>query len=108
MRSLLVVGGDHLGNITDQLKALGVCHICHLSGRKCQQVKREIPKNIDAVLVLTDYINHNLSKVIKQRAKEQKVPIYFAKRSWCSIYKCLTEGDPERFATHTKQKTPTH
>ncbi|MDQ0340425.1 hypothetical protein J2S00_003240 [Caldalkalibacillus uzonensis] len=108
MRSLLVVGGDHLGNITDQLKELGVCQICHVSGRKCQQVKREIPKNVDAVLVLTDYINHNLSKVIKQRAKEQRVPIYFAKRSWCSIYRCLTAGDPQRFLSSTKPRSHVH
>lgn len=91
VRSLLIVGADHLGNISSQLEGIGIEKISHLTGRKCQEVKRGIPDNVDAVLILTDFVNHNLSKTIKQRAKEQSKPIYFAKRSWCSIYQALTE-----------------
>ncbi|WP_025027709.1 DUF2325 domain-containing protein [Caldalkalibacillus mannanilyticus] len=90
MKSLLIVGADHLGSIVEQLTTIGINKISHVSGRKCQAVKRGIPENVDAVLVLTDYVNHNLSKVIKQKAKEQALPIYFSKRSWCSIHSVLT------------------
>lgn len=90
MASLLIVGADHLGNITDKLSEIGFHDVSHLSGRKCQSVKKAIPENIDLILVLTDYVNHNLSKVIKQKAKEQSLPIYFAKRSWCSIHQVLS------------------
>ncbi len=91
MKSLLVVGADHLGNITEKLLSSGFHEIIHLDGRKVNMVKREIPENIDIVFVMTDYINHNLAKVIKQRAKEQAKPIYFVKRSWSSIHKVINQ-----------------
>ncbi|MNI34405.1 hypothetical protein D3C73_883950 [compost metagenome] len=91
MESILVVGADHLGNIEENLSTLGFSKVMHVSGRKCQAVKRNIPEHVDAVLVLTDYVNHNLTKVIKQQAKEQSLPIYYAKRSWCSVQKALCD-----------------
>lgn len=92
MSKLLIVGGDHLGGIVDKLTNIGFDEVLHISGRKCQTVKKGIPENVDSILVLTDYINHNLSKVIKQKAKEQSLPIYFAKRSWCSIHQAFAEN----------------
>lgn len=93
MPSLLIIGADHLGTIADKLSDFGFDQIHHITGRKCQTVRRKgIPENIDLVLVLTDYVNHNLSKVIKQKAKEQSLPICFAKRSWCSICQVLEEN----------------
>jgi len=89
MSSLLVVGADHLGNITDKLMSSGFKEIIHLDGRKVNMVKRGIPEHIDLVLVMTDYVNHNLAKVIKQKAKSQEKPIYFVKRSWSSIHPVL-------------------
>ncbi|WP_141432303.1 DUF2325 domain-containing protein [Bacillus sp. 03113] len=90
MRSLLIIGADHLGNIPKKLGEIGYKEVLHLNGRKVQMVKRKIPEHIDFILILTDYINHNLSNVIKQRAKEQDIPICFAKRSWSSIHQVLT------------------
>ncbi|MED4455753.1 DUF2325 domain-containing protein [Metabacillus fastidiosus] len=86
MGSLLVVGADHLGVITNKLLSVGFDEILHISGRKVQMVKKEIPGNISFILVLTDYVNHNLSTVIKQKAKSQSIPVFYAKRSWSSIY----------------------
>ncbi|RBW69545.1 DUF2325 domain-containing protein [Bacillus taeanensis] len=89
MRSLLIVGADHLGTIPSKLGKVGYKRVVHLSGRKVQMVKRKIPDHIDLILVLTDYINHNLSAVIKQKAKEQEIPIRYAKRSWSSIHQAI-------------------
>ncbi|UUZ92098.1 DUF2325 domain-containing protein [Paenibacillus sp. P25] len=89
MPSILVVGADHLGNMPEHLAGIGFDEVMHMSGRKCQAVRKGIPEKVDAVLVLTDYVNHNLTKVIKQRAKEQESPIYYAKRSWCSVKQAL-------------------
>lgn len=89
--SLMIVGADHLGGIEDKLSAIGFHEVFHVTGRKVQAVKQEIPEKINLVLVLTDYINHNLAKVIKQKAKEQSLPICYAKRSWSSIYQALHE-----------------
>lgn len=91
MRSLMVVGADHLGNITDKLINTGFGEIHHIDGRKVNSVKKGIPESIDLVLVLTDYVNHNLAKVIKQKAKEKEKPIFFVKRSWSSIYPIIEE-----------------
>lgn len=91
MLNVLIVGADHLGNIIEKLKSNGFHKVTHISGRKVNMVKREIPENVDVVFVITDYINHNLAKVIKQRAKEQEVPTYYVRRSWCSIHKVLEE-----------------
>ncbi|GMB09893.1 hypothetical protein EDD69_11545 [Thermolongibacillus altinsuensis] len=89
MSSLLVVGADHLGSIADKLKSSGFREIIHLDGRKVNMVKRQIPEHVDIVFVMTDYINHNLAKVIKQKAKDQEKPIYFVKRSWSSIQQVI-------------------
>ncbi|CAG9622411.1 DUF2325 domain-containing protein [Sutcliffiella rhizosphaerae] len=91
MTSLMVVGADHLGNIQDKLKTKGFENVLHIDGRKVQVVKRAIPDHVDIILVLTDYINHNLAKVIKQRAKESNKPVYFCKRSWSSIQQIIGE-----------------
>lgn len=91
MPSILVVGADHLGNMPEHLAEIGFDDVMHMSGRKCQMVRKGIPDKVDAVLVLTDYVNHNLTKVIKQQAKDQEVPIYYAKRSWCSVKKALCD-----------------
>ncbi|WP_240376720.1 DUF2325 domain-containing protein [Bacillus piscicola] len=89
MRSLLVVGADHLGLIPNKLSAVGFDKILHMDGRKAQKIKKNIPSDITCILVLTDYVNHNLAKSIKERAKDESIPIYYAKRSWCSIYQAM-------------------
>jgi hypothetical protein len=86
VRTLMVVGADHLGTISEKLLNIGFGEIHHIDGRKVNCVKKGIPESIDIVFVLTDYVNHNLAKVIKQKAKEKDKPIYFVKRSWSSIY----------------------
>nr|WP_295970858.1 DUF2325 domain-containing protein [uncultured Bacillus sp.] len=91
MNSLLIIGADHLGVIPEKLTSVGFKKILHMSGRKVQMVKRDIPENISCILILTDYVNHNLTSVIKKRAKNQSIPIFYAKRSWSSIYNVLKD-----------------
>ncbi|WP_332697998.1 DUF2325 domain-containing protein [Halalkalibacter lacteus] len=93
MSSLLIVGADRLGSIPKKLEEYGFDEIIHVSGRKVQMVKKEIPTHIDLVLVLTDFINHNLTGVLKKKATEQAIPICYAKRSWCSIYQAIGKCD---------------
>ncbi|ALA69809.1 dihydroorotate dehydrogenase [Geobacillus stearothermophilus 10] len=91
MASLLVVGADHLGHITNKLERSGFREIIHLNGRKVNMVKRDIPEHVDAILVMIDYVNHNLAKKVKEKAKSKDKPIYFAKRSWSSINAVLEQ-----------------
>ncbi|MGD8190893.1 DUF2325 domain-containing protein [Brevibacillus ginsengisoli] len=104
MASLLIVGADHLGNITEKLTDYGFDDVQHITGRKTQSVKKAISEDTDLILVLTDYVNHNLSKVIKQKAKEQSLPICFAKRSWCSIQQVICEHREECMAAQSCMK----
>ena len=91
MSSVMVVGGDRLKHITDRLAVEGFNEVIHLDGRKSNMVKREIPEHIGVVLVITDFINHNMAKVIKEKAKKQKKPIYFVKHSWSAIRKVIEQ-----------------
>lgn len=93
MSSLLIVGADHLGVIRDKLTSVGFDDVLHINGRNGQMFKKDIPTKISCILVLTDYVNHNLSTVIKKRAKSQSIPIFYAKRSWSSIYNALKETE---------------
>lgn len=86
MKSLLIIGGDKLGNIPKKLEEEGFKEVIHLHGRNTQMTRKEIPRNVDLILVLTDYINHNISKGIKRKAQKKEIPICFSKRSWSSIY----------------------
>ncbi|MFB5663852.1 DUF2325 domain-containing protein [Alteribacillus sp. HJP-4] len=92
MNSLLIVGADRLGAIPARLKEAGFENILHISGRKVKMVHKEIPDKVDLVLVLTDFINHNVSTKLKEKAKERAIPICYAKRSWCSIYRSMSQS----------------
>jgi hypothetical protein len=83
--SVLVVGGDRLGNIPQNLSNLGFDCVKHISGRKCKNC--QIVNQADLVLVLTDYIGHNLCEDIKSKAKSSQVKTLFCRRSWSCIYK---------------------
>jgi hypothetical protein len=41
------------------------------------------------ILVLTDYVNHNLAKTVKSQAKDRELPILFCKRSCSAIAKAF-------------------
>jgi len=87
MNTILVVGGDRIGDIENKLKERGVTEIIHVSGRKGSDTKMKIPTSTNLVLVFTDFVNHTLSKHIKNQAKQKNLPIVFCKRSYSAIGK---------------------
>ncbi|NGQ96746.1 DUF2325 domain-containing protein [Brevibacillus sp. SYP-B805] len=89
MGTVLVVGGDRLGNIVELLNVRGFRQIHHVTGRKRLQTKVKIPGNTEMIVVFTDFVNHNLSTQIKNQAKERNVPILFCKRSCSSLAKAF-------------------
>lgn len=90
MGPLLIIGADHLGDIPNKLTEVGFEEVLHIKGRNTNKLKKELPRKVSCILVLTDFVNHNLSTYIKKQAKRQAIPIYYAKRSWCSINHVLT------------------
>ena len=84
--SIVVIGADYLGIIEKNLYLLGVTKLKHIDGRSVSnQNKISIPPKTDFVLVLTDYINHNTAKMVKNIARTQDIPLIFSKRSWGAV-----------------------
>ena len=84
--SVVVVGADHLGHIEKKLYEHGISKLIHVSGRKKSDNKRVVLTNqISAVLIFTDYINHNLMDQVKSQARCLNIPVIFSKRSWSAI-----------------------
>lgn len=90
--SILVVGADHLGGISKNLSSLGFTDIKHVSGRKAAQACTEIPSGTDMVLVLIDYVNHNLAVAVKEQAKQRRINVVFARRSWSWVSSKIAEA----------------
>lgn len=91
--SVVVIGADYLGSIEKNLYAAGVTELVHVSGRKpLDRNKRSLPKTTAFVLVLTDFVNHNTAKSVKDLAKAQSIPVVYAKRSWRSVEEKLKNG----------------
>ncbi len=92
--SVLIVGGDHLGSIPKELRKLGATRIEHVTGRNNRGIRNGMPEGMDLIILLCDYVNHNIAAKMKEEARSQKVPIVFARRSWSSIYQklCCVEG----------------
>lgn len=89
--SVLVIGGDNLGSLTEHLRIRGFEKINHVTGRKKRDCKVSIPNNTDLVLVLTDYVGHQLTKQIKESTKDTKAEIMYSKRSWIHMQKSIEE-----------------
>ncbi|HWR42686.1 DUF2325 domain-containing protein [Sporomusa sp.] len=83
--SVFIVGADVLGNIPSNLSKAGVKSLQHFKGRKRISEDIQIPANTDLVLVITDYISHNIAELIKRKAKEASLPVVFSKRSWSHL-----------------------
>ncbi|OPY57800.1 MAG: hypothetical protein A4E55_01380 [Pelotomaculum sp. PtaU1.Bin035] len=84
--SILVIGADHLGDIAVNLKSMGCHSLTHLKGRKnIGKRKLKIPEGTDLVLIMTDYVDHNIARSIRDTAKELFVPVVFSKRSWAYL-----------------------
>ncbi len=87
--SIVVVGGDHLGNIPDRLQQNGFTQIHHYHGRKILKLKDKIRGSTNLILVLIDYVGTDLARVVKAEAKKNKVEVVFSRRSWASIHQEL-------------------
>jgi Uncharacterized protein conserved in bacteria len=79
---VLVVGGDRICNIKEKLRQSGFDKIEHITGRKKSNRKVKISEKTDLVLVLIDYVGHNVTEVVKEESKRCDVKVMFSKRSW--------------------------
>lgn len=85
----LIVGGDRVGTYKSFLAEKGFEPVRHWSGRKQSECHRSIPIDTRVIVVLIDYVNHGLSRKIRQAAVEKEVPIVFSRRSVGQLDKLL-------------------
>lgn len=87
----LIIGGDRLGNITDELYKKGFTDIRHISGRKGGEKKVNMLLEVeraDLTIVLVDYINHVIVNNLKNKVnKLNKTSVIYARRSWSHMEK---------------------
>ena len=75
------MGGDHIEGLVEQLDGLGLRRIEHWAGRKVRDLNRTIPPDMDLVVVLFDYVNHNLLRQVRQKARRQGLQLVYSRRS---------------------------
>ena len=80
--SILVIGGDNISPIVSVLNKLGVTSIKHWSARdKNSVVKKSLPKNIDCLVFLTNFLSHGVMYKFKKEAKKRSLPFVCADRN---------------------------
>ena len=85
--SVLVVGADERTPIKAVLSDLGARKIEHWDARSENRVNRKsIPLDVDCVVMLTSFLNHNTMKKIKNETKKRNIPLVCAKRSVSCVF----------------------
>ncbi|MEZ0232136.1 MAG: DUF2325 domain-containing protein [Methylophilaceae bacterium] len=77
MSTALIVGGDQIDGIKQELSNHGITHINHWSGRKVGDGKKIIPHDTELIVLITDWISHTFTHKIKQNAAKRGVKIVY-------------------------------
>lgn len=81
MTTALIVGGDSIQSIRQVLANLGVTRTYHWSGRKVGDVRKVIPSDTQLIVLITDWVSHNIQHHIKQSATKRGVRIIYSKNA---------------------------
>ncbi|GAA5231985.1 DUF2325 domain-containing protein [Verticiella sediminum] len=89
--SAVIVGADRLGNIPDLLKRLNIAITHHISGRDPSHQKKtlQLPSGTELVILLTDFLGHNVMKTFRQAAQRAGIRVVACRRSVCSMQQAL-------------------
>ena len=78
---VLIIGGDRIESVALRLRALGVEEITHWNARKESSTSRKrLPRRTDCIILITEYLGHNIMKIFKKEAKRQNIPFLCTKR----------------------------
>ncbi len=91
--SAVVVGADRLGNIPDLLKVHNIAIRHHISGRDPAHQKKtlQLPSGTDLLILLTDFLGHNVMKTFRAAAQRSGIRVLVCRRSVCSMKQALTQ-----------------
>ena len=80
--SILVIGGDRISPIRKILTDMGATSIRHWDARKKRSItKKSLPDDLDCLVLLTNFLNHNAMYKFKNEAKRRKIPFVCADRN---------------------------
>ena len=85
--SVLVLGGDNIIPIKAVLGSFGVDKVKHWNARNKSSINRKnLPKNLDCLVMLTNFLNHNTMYKFKKEAKKRNIPFVCANRNESSVF----------------------
>jgi hypothetical protein len=79
--SVLIIGGDRVGSIEEQLKEFGATKTTHWDSRRNSTSHKKIPEDTDCIVMLTSYLKHNTMRYFKKGAKKMGIPVVCSKHS---------------------------
>lgn len=91
--SAVIVGADRLGNIPDVLKGHNISILQHISGRDPSHQKKtlQLPSGAQLLILLTDFLGHNVMKTFRAAAQRSGVRVLACRRSVCSVKQALAQ-----------------
>lgn len=91
--SAVVVGADRLGNIPDLLRGHNISITHHISGRDPAHQKKTLalPSGTEVVILLTDFLGHNVMKTFRNAAQKSGVRVVACRRSVCAMQQALEQ-----------------
>lgn len=86
----VVVGADRLGNIPETLQSMGISIGTHISGRHASHQRKlpGLPQGTQILILLTDFLGHNVMRHFRELARARAVPVVCCRRSAI----CVAEG----------------
>ena len=91
--SAVVVGADRLGNIPSLLREHNIAITHHITGRDPAHQKKppQIPSGTQVVILLTDFLGHNVMKTFRNAAQKGGVQVVACRRSVCAMQQALEQ-----------------
>lgn len=91
--SAVIVGADRLGNIPALLKGHNIAIKHHISGREPAHQKKtlQLPSGTELLILLTDFLGHNVMKTFRAAAQKSGVRVVACRRSVCSMKQALDQ-----------------
>jgi len=89
----MIVGADRLGNIPDLLKHHNIAIKHHISGRDPAHQKKspQLPSGTELLILLTDFLGHNVMKAFRASAQRSGVRVLACRRSVCCMQQALAQ-----------------
>ncbi len=93
-KQAVVVGADRLGKIPQLLRQHNIRIARHISGREPVHQKKglQLPSGTEVLILLTDFLGHNVMKSFRAAAQRAGVPVLACKRSISSLQLALEQA----------------